>query len=127
MPQTLPGCIICRQNDPEDTCYPCDVIAQNRLWMVHHCHGGPPPGSDTIWGTPGAETGGPCDLPGHLLFHAQRHVHGPADFNEDETANFTYAVQHVSRLLLEVTKADRIYTALIGETGPHLHAHLIPR
>ena len=26
-----------------------------------------------------------------------------------------------------MTKADRIYTALIGETGPHLHAHLIPR
>jgi diadenosine tetraphosphate (Ap4A) HIT family hydrolase len=61
------------------------------------------------------------------MFHSQRHVHGPADFNEEEAGNFIFAVQHVERLLLEVTQADRIYTILVGETGPHLHAHLIPR
>ena len=43
------------QNDPADTAYPVDVIASNRLWLVHHCHGGPPPGPgvDAPWGTAG--------------------------------------------------------------------------
>jgi len=61
------------------------------------------------------------------MVHAQRHVHGPADFTDEEALNFTPTVRHISRILLEVTGAERIYTVLIGETGPHLHAHLIPR
>lgn len=38
-----------------------------------------------------------------------------------------FAVRHIEKILLEVTGADRIYTIMIGETGPHLHAHLYPR
>jgi hypothetical protein len=32
-------CIICRQNDPRDGCYPIDVIAENALWILHHARG----------------------------------------------------------------------------------------
>ena len=92
---------------------------------MHHQYSGPFSGA--AWGTDGAEAVGPIDLPGHLMLHAQRHVHGPTDFTDAESGNFTFACRHVERILLEVTGAERIYTVLIGETGPHLHAHLIPR
>lgn len=36
-------------------------------------------------------------------------------------------MRHVEKKLLEATGALRVYTILIGETGPHLHAHMIPR
>ena len=127
IPFRVPECIICRQNDKEDSSYPVDIIAENQLWMVHHMFCGPPLGSSAEWGTSNAETGGDSDLPGHLMFHSQRHVHGPADFTDEEAGNFIFAIQHVERLLLDVTGAERIYTILVGETGPHLHAHLIPR
>ena len=104
-----------------------ETIAENKLWMIHHMYCGPPAGSTAAWGSPNADTGGDSDLPGHLMFHSQRHVHGPADFTDEEAGNFIFAIQHVERHLLEVTQADRIYTILVGETGPHLHAHLIPR
>ena len=98
-----------------------------QLWLVHHVHNAKqPPDAD---GTAHPETmvGGPAPLPGWLLFHSQRHVHGPADFTDEECASFTFAVRHVENKLLEATGAERIYTSLIGETGPHLHGHLIPR
>jgi len=124
-------CPICRQNDPDDDGWPIDVLFENDLWLVHHCvNAKQPPDAD---GTAHPETmftdgsGGPAPLPGWLLFHSQRHVHGPADFTDEECASFTFAVRHVENKLLEVTGALRIYTSLIGETGPHLHAHLIPR
>lgn len=101
-------CVICRMNDPNDELY-VDVLAENKLWLVYH------------WKPEKAP------LPGYLMFHSQRHVQGPADFTDEEAANFTFAIRHVSRILREVTGADRIYTIAIGETGPHLHAHLIPR
>jgi diadenosine tetraphosphate (Ap4A) HIT family hydrolase len=120
-------CPICRQNDPDDGGWPIDVIYEDELWLVHHCYNAQQlPDAD---GTAHPETmvGGPAPLPGWLLFHSQRHVHGPADFTDEECASFTFAIRHVENKLLEATGALRIYTSLIGETGPHLHAHLIPR
>lgn len=60
----LEGCIICRQNDPNDTSYPIDVIAENPLWLVHHQYF-----NNGTWGQPDAEAVGPISLPGHLMFH----------------------------------------------------------
>ena len=120
-------CPICRQNDPDDGGWPIDVIYEDKLWLCHHCYNAQQlPDAD---GTAHPETmvGGPAPLPGWLLFHSQRHVHGPADFTDEECASFTFAIRHVENKLLEATGALRIYTSLIGETGPHLHAHLIPR
>jgi len=33
----------------------------------------------------------------------------------------------LQRVLLEVTGALRIYTAAMGESSPHFHAHMVPR
>jgi diadenosine tetraphosphate (Ap4A) HIT family hydrolase len=58
---------------------------------------------------------------------SRRHVGGPAHFNDREAANFGPALRHFERVLEEVTGALRIYTAALGESSPHFHAHMVPR
>jgi diadenosine tetraphosphate (Ap4A) HIT family hydrolase len=57
----------------------------------------------------------------------RRHVAGPAQFNPLEAASFGPTLCHLQRVLLEVTGALRIYTAAMGESSPHFHAHMVPR
>ena len=66
-------------------------------------------------------------VPGWLLLNARRHVPGIAHFDDEEAANFGPALRHFERVLEEVTGALRIYTAAMGESFPHFHAHLVPR
>ena len=58
---------------------------------------------------------------------SQRHVGGPAHFDDRETASFGPTLRHLERVLERVTGALRIYTAALGESYPHLHAHMVPR
>jgi diadenosine tetraphosphate (Ap4A) HIT family hydrolase len=58
---------------------------------------------------------------------ARRHVAGPAQFDEQEAASFGPTLCHLQRVLLEVTGALRIYSAAMGESWPHFHAHMVPR
>lgn len=69
----------------------------------------------------------PSALPGWLMLIARRHVAGPAHFNDHEARSFGPTLRHISKLLEEETGALRIYTAALGESSPHLHAHLVPR
>jgi diadenosine tetraphosphate (Ap4A) HIT family hydrolase len=62
-----------------------------------------------------------------MMFISRRHVAGPAHFNEDEAKSFGPALRHFERVLEEVTGALRIYTAALGESSPHFHAHMVPR
>jgi diadenosine tetraphosphate (Ap4A) HIT family hydrolase len=54
-------------------------------------------------------------------------VAGPAHFNDEEAGAFGLALRHFERILEEVTGALRIYTAAIGESSHHFHAHMVPR
>lgn len=58
---------------------------------------------------------------------ARRHVPGPAHFDDSEARSFGFALRHFERVLERVTGALRIYTAALGESSPHFHAHLVPR
>ena len=40
---------------------------------------------------------------------------------------FGFALRHFERVLEQVTGALRIYTAAMGESHPHFHAHMVPR
>jgi diadenosine tetraphosphate (Ap4A) HIT family hydrolase len=53
----------------------------------------------------------------------RRHVGGPAHFDDREVRAFSPALRHFER----VTGALRIYTAALGESHPHFHAHMVPR
>jgi diadenosine tetraphosphate (Ap4A) HIT family hydrolase len=61
------------------------------------------------------------------MFHTQRHVQGPAHFNDAEAASFGPTLRHVTRALEQVTGAPRVYVVAFGESTPHMHAHLVPR
>jgi diadenosine tetraphosphate (Ap4A) HIT family hydrolase len=66
-------------------------------------------------------------VPGWMMLLSQRHVGGPAHFNDAEAANFGPALRHFESVLEDVSEALRIYTAALGESFPHFHAHMVPR
>lgn len=66
-------------------------------------------------------------VPGWVMMASQRHVPEPAHFDDIEAADFGPALRHFAKVLEDTTGALRIYTALMGESFPHFHAHLIPR
>lgn len=97
-------CSICRSNAGEDG----GAVFENDLWLIKH-------------------TGSPFPLAGWFLLQPQRHVQGPARFNDEEATNFGPALRHFMRTLEVVTGSPRSYVVAFGESYPHMHAHLIPR
>ncbi len=69
----------------------------------------------------------PNAVPGWVMLITRRHVAGPAQFNQREIESFGPTLCHLQQVLLEVTGAMRIYTAAMGESSPHFHAHFVPR
>jgi diadenosine tetraphosphate (Ap4A) HIT family hydrolase len=96
------GCGVCASLDRGDALYEDD------LWLVRHAD--PPYG-----------------VAGWMLLLTKRHVAGPAHFDDEEARRFGGALRHFERVLEEVTGALRIYTAAMGESHPHFHAHMVPR
>ena len=61
------------------------------------------------------------------MLQTWRHVQGPAHFTDEEAKAFGPVLRHLSRALEVVSGAARVYTIALGESFPHMHAHLIPR
>ncbi len=81
--------------------------------------------SDELWHVrPLSRPGG---VAGWLMLISQRHCPGPAHMDDDEARAFGPALRHFESLLQEITGADRIYTAALGESNHHLHVHMVPR
>ena len=106
-PSYVVGCRVCEINAGETPAIG-GIVFENDLWLIRHA---PPPYS----------------VPGWMMLHAQRHVAGPAYFDDAEAANFGLALRHFECVLEQVTGALRIYTAALGESFPHFHGHMIPR
>jgi len=100
----------------EPTCGVCQSLA------------GPSPAApiyeDGLWHVRHAD---PAGVPGWMMLITQRHVGGPAHFDDREAATLGPALRHFERVLEQVTGAVRIYTAAMGESHPHFHAHMVPR
>src|SRR5260221_14663600 len=79
---------------------------------------------DDLWHVRHAE---PAGVPGWMLLITRRHVGGPAHFDDREAADLGPALRHFERTLERGTGALRIYTAAMGESHPHFHAHMVPR
>lgn len=96
------------------SCAVCDSLKnvtpiwEDDLWHVRHLD--PPHG-----------------LPGWMLLVTKRHVQGPAHFSDEEARRFGPTLRHLEKTLEEVSGALRIYTAALGESSPHFHAHMVPR
>lgn len=100
-------CGICKSNAGEGTAT-ADPVYENELWVVRRLGPG-------------------LGVPGWMMMISQRHVAGPAHFNDREAENFGISIRHLERVLEEVTGALRIYTAAMGESFPHFHCHMVPR
>jgi diadenosine tetraphosphate (Ap4A) HIT family hydrolase len=100
-----PACGICASLSPAA---PARAIWEDDLWHVRHLD--PPHG-----------------LPGWMLLLSKRHVAGPAHFSDHEARSFGPVLRHLEKTLEETTGALRIYTAALGESWPHFHAHMVPR
>ena len=87
---------------------PATPLFENGLWHVRHISA-------------------PAGVAGWMLLVSQRHVAGPAHFDDREAANFGPTLRHLERCLEEITGALRIYTAAMGESHPHFHCHMVPR
>ncbi len=102
-------------NSPDPTCGVCKTIYDSAT---------PPLFDSELWQIRHAE---PAGVPGWMLLMTKRHVQGPAHFDDREATAFGPALRHFERVLERVTGALRIYTAALGESHPHLHAHMVPR
>ncbi len=80
---------------------------------------------DALWHVRPAPA--PAGVPGWMMMISRRHVAGPAHFDDAEARAFGLALRHFERVLEQVTGALRVYTAAMGESSPHFHAHMVPR
>ncbi|GIO27176.1 HIT family protein [Ornithinibacillus bavariensis] len=64
---------------------------------------------------------------GHIMIDLKRHVPTLGDMNMEEAMAFGKAMARMSRALMEVEKAEHIYSYVTGHAVPHLHMHLVPR
>jgi diadenosine tetraphosphate (Ap4A) HIT family hydrolase len=103
-PSLEAGCALCNKLRARDAA----VLFENELWQVRAADD-------------------PCGVPGWMMLITRRHVPGPASFDDREANSFGPTLRHLQRVLLEVTGALRIYTAAMGESSPHFHAHMVPR
>jgi diadenosine tetraphosphate (Ap4A) HIT family hydrolase len=104
-PRALASCAVCASLTGEGR---IDPLFEDDLWHVRHASA-------------------PFGVPGWMMLISRRHVTGPAHFNDEEAGAFGLALRHFERILEEVTGALRIYTAAIGESSHHFHAHMVPR
>jgi diadenosine tetraphosphate (Ap4A) HIT family hydrolase len=64
---------------------------------------------------------------GHLLVVPRRHADTWAELTEQEAAQIGSAAAALGGALRRVTKAERLYSAVIGHHSAHFHLHLFPR
>jgi len=103
-----PTCGVCQTVSGASGADDPHFVMDNELWHVRHA--GPPFG-----------------VPGWMMLMTRRHVAGPAHFDDVEAASFGPTLRHLQRVLEQTTGALRIYTAAMGESHPHFHAHMVPR
>lgn len=96
------SCGICKVNSADG------ALFENDRWLVRRMPAG-------------------IGVPGWMMLHSQRHVAGPAHFDDGEATSFGPTLRHLERVLEDLTGALRIYTAAMGESFPHFHAHMVPR
>jgi diadenosine tetraphosphate (Ap4A) HIT family hydrolase len=105
MSQAASSCAICATLSGPGRKEP---IYETELWHVRHA-------------------AAPFGVAGWMMLISRRHVAGPAHFDDREAASFGLVLRHFEHTLERVTGALRVYTAAMGESSPHFHAHMVPR
>lgn len=66
-------------------------------------------------------------FPGRCIISLHDHYSHLHELPPHLAMRFIRAQQRVSEAIMEVTGAVRVNVAVLGNTEPHVHAHLIPR
>ena len=66
-------------------------------------------------------------FPGRSIVKLRDHQEDFSELNPSETAEFIADVQTAMGIIKNLTRADRVNVAILGNAVPHVHAHLIPR
>ena len=66
-------------------------------------------------------------FPGRCLLVYREHVEHFTQLSDRDAAAFTADSRLAAEAILSCTSADRINYAILGNSEPHLHMHLIPR
>jgi diadenosine tetraphosphate (Ap4A) HIT family hydrolase len=69
----------------------------------------------------------PEPLIGHLLIVPRRHADTWADLTASEASEIGQVAAALSGPLRTLTRAERIYSAVLGHHSPHFHLHVFPR
>jgi diadenosine tetraphosphate (Ap4A) HIT family hydrolase len=85
-----------------------EIVFENDLWHVRH-------------------GGAPYGVPAWMMLITKSHTPGPWAFDDAQVSSLGPTLRHLTSRLIEVTGALRIYTAWMGESWQHFHAHLVPR
>ena len=64
---------------------------------------------------------------GHLLVVTRRHVARLGELTDDESATVGRMAAQLARALTEAGGAEWVYSAVVGNSVPHFHQHLLPR
>jgi diadenosine tetraphosphate (Ap4A) HIT family hydrolase len=106
-PNVVAECGVCKSIHGEGR-NPDEIVFENDLWHIRH-------------------GGAPYGVAGWMMLVTKSHAAGPWDFDDVQIRSLGPTIRHVTRKMIEVTGALRIYTAWMGESWPHFHAHLVPR
>ena len=67
------------------------------------------------------------DIPGYIRIITQKHIKEFSDLSDKEAVKLTLLIKKIEKILLKITKADKINIASLGNMVPHMHIHIIPR
>jgi histidine triad (HIT) family protein len=112
----LADCFVCRKHRDRGGLMPGGPVAEDDLVLVSHVV------TPEALGREGTRA-----YLGHLIVEPRRHAPGLADLTDAEARSVGSWSARASRALRDVTGAEHVYAAAIGDAVPHLHVQLLPR
>lgn len=98
----IPGCSVCQ--------YMENLSKDRILW------------EDNYW-----IGGALLDVPGWVMVMTKRHVEGIWALSDEEAVRFGPMMRDIAGALKDITGAERIHYAAMGEVAPHYHNAILPR
>jgi len=81
----------------------------------------------TLWESDEWIAGSMLDVPGWIILATKRHAEGAWSLDDAEAAAFGTVAREIAQTLKDVTSAERIHQAAMGEVALHYHIGFLPR
>ncbi|MBA2680449.1 MAG: hypothetical protein H0U76_18880 [Ktedonobacteraceae bacterium] len=67
-----------------------------------------------------------AEIPGFSYLEPIRHISSITQLDGQEARTFGEVLAHVTHTLQQITRSERVYVYIFGDSVPHLHIHLAP-